>query len=84
MELTFFLRLVLKGTKVEVKDTTSSPFLRGSFIEVLLHSGMKSCDHINFFLDVDEVVKPILFLLSEQSAMVNCATLSIDGGFAAC
>lgn len=45
---------------------------------------VKSCSHAHLFKDVDEVVKPILFLLSEQSAMVNCAILPIDGGFAAC
>ena len=32
----------------------------------------------------EEVVKPILFLLSEQSSMINCVTMSVDGGFTAC
>lgn len=38
----------------------------------------------SLFSELDEVVQPILFLLSEQSSMINCATLSVDGGFAAC
>ncbi len=33
--------------------------------------------------EVDEIVNPILFLLSDQSAMVNGTTLPIDGGFLA-
>lgn len=36
------------------------------------------------FVELNEVVQPILFLLSEQSGMINCTTLSVDGGFAAC
>ena len=40
-----------------------------------------------FFListEVKDVVNPILFLLSDQSEMINCVTLPIDGGFLAC
>ena len=40
--------------------------------------------HITSISSEEEVVKPILFLLSEQSAMINCVTMSIDGGFSAC
>ena len=44
------------------------------------------CSECPLFVSAEEeeVVKPILFLLSEQSSMINCATMSIDGGFTAC
>lgn len=45
---------------------------------------MRSRIPLGRFAEEDEVVKPILFLLSEQSAMINCAVLPIDGGFSAC
>lgn len=35
------------------------------------------------FVEVKEVIDPILFLLSSQASMVNGITLPIDGGFAA-
>ncbi|XP_064405839.1 L-xylulose reductase-like [Halichondria panicea] len=35
------------------------------------------------FAEVEEIVNPILFLLSDQSSMVNGTTLPIDGGFLA-
>lgn len=35
------------------------------------------------FAEIDEVVGPILFLLSDNSSMVNGTTLPIDGGFLA-
>lgn len=35
------------------------------------------------FVGVDEVVGPIIFLLSDQSAMINGVMLPIDGGFVA-
>ena len=31
----------------------------------------------------EDVVKAILFLLSDSSSMINCETLLIDGGFCA-
>ena len=34
--------------------------------------------------EVKDVVNPILFLLSDQSEMINCTTLPVDGGFLAC
>ncbi|KAG8233906.1 hypothetical protein J437_LFUL005234 [Ladona fulva] len=36
------------------------------------------------FAEVHEVVDAILFLLSDKAAMINGATLPIDGGFLAC
>ena len=36
------------------------------------------------FAEVNEVVKPILFFLSDDSSMVNGDCLQIDGGFVAC
>ncbi|CAN9508715.1 unnamed protein product [Ophioblennius macclurei] len=36
------------------------------------------------FAEVEDVVNCILFLLSDQSAMVNGVTLPVDGGFLAC
>lgn len=36
------------------------------------------------YTEENEVVKPILFLLSEQSSMVNCVTMPVDGGLVAC
>ena len=47
-------------------------------------AGMLSRIPMGRFVEEDEVVKPILFLLSEQSAMVNCVTMPVDGGFVAC
>ena len=35
------------------------------------------------FAEVDEVVGPVLFLLSDDSAMVSGTTLPIDGGYLA-
>ena len=32
----------------------------------------------------EDVVNAIAFLLSDQSAMINCVTLPVDGGFLAC
>lgn len=39
---------------------------------------------MNRFVEVDEVVHPIIFLLSEYSSMINGVMLPIDGGFVAC
>ena len=36
------------------------------------------------FAEVEDVVNPILFLLSDKSAMVNCTKLPVDGGFRVC
>ena len=36
------------------------------------------------FCEVEDVVGPILYLLSDMSAMVNGTTNPIDGGFLAC
>jgi L-xylulose reductase len=35
------------------------------------------------FCEVDDVVGPVLFLLSGLSAMVNGVTIPVDGGFLA-
>ena len=35
------------------------------------------------FCEVEDVVGPVLFLLSDQSKMVNGITLPVDGGFLA-
>ena len=35
------------------------------------------------FAEVEEVVGPILFLLSDSSSMVNGTALPVDGGFLA-
>ena len=35
------------------------------------------------FCEVEDVVGPILFLLSDMSAMVNGITMPVDGGFLA-
>ena len=35
-------------------------------------------------LDVEDIVGTALFLLSDQSAMINCETLLVDGGYCAC
>jgi len=35
------------------------------------------------FCEVEDVVKPIMFLLSDDAAMVNGAMLPMDGGFLA-
>ncbi len=39
--------------------------------------------HVVRITEVEEIVNPILFLLSDQSSMVNGTTLPIDGGFLA-
>ncbi len=39
--------------------------------------------HVVHITEVEEIVNPILFLLSDQSSMVNGTTLPIDGGFLA-
>lgn len=44
---------------------------------------MLSRTPIGRFAEVDEVVKPILFLLSDQSSMINGIYMPIDGGFLA-
>ena len=36
------------------------------------------------FAEVEDVVNAILFLLSDDSAMINCTKLPVDGGFHAC
>lgn len=36
------------------------------------------------FAEVNEVVDPILYLLSNESSMINGAILSVDGGYTAC
>ena len=36
------------------------------------------------FLEIEDVVSAILFLLSEKSAMVNCENLMLDGGYHTC
>jgi len=36
------------------------------------------------FAEVDDVVRPIIYLLSDQSDMINGVQLPIDGGFLAC
>ncbi|CAL1680362.1 unnamed protein product [Lasius platythorax] len=36
------------------------------------------------FAEVDEVVDPIIYLLSDRSSMINGACLLVDGGFVAC
>lgn len=41
-------------------------------------------DPVSFPAEVEDVVNAIVFLLSDQSAMINCATLPVDGGFLAC
>lgn len=38
---------------------------------------------MNKFVEVDQVVKPIIFLLSNASAMINGTLMPIDGGFVA-
>ena len=37
-----------------------------------------------YFPEIDDVVSAILFLLSDKSAMVNCETLMLDGGYHVC
>jgi L-xylulose reductase len=36
------------------------------------------------FAEEEDVVRVILFLLSDGAAMINCETTLIDGGFTAC
>ena len=36
------------------------------------------------FAEVDEVVRPVLFLLSNDSSMINGCSIPIDGGFVNC
>ncbi len=35
------------------------------------------------YVEVNEVVEPIVYLLSDKSSMINGAVLPIDGGFLA-
>lgn len=41
-------------------------------------------NYISISVEVSDIVNPILFLLSDESAMINGAILPIDGGFTAC
>jgi len=34
-----------------------------------------------YVVDVDEVVDPVIYLLSDRSSMINGACLPVDGGF---
>ena len=36
-----------------------------------------------FLLDVEDIVGTALFFLSDQSALINCETLLVDGGYCA-
>lgn len=45
--------------------------------------GMMSKIPMGRFVEVDEAIDPILFLLSDRSSMINGALLPIDGGFLA-
>merc|ERR1719219_1020437 len=45
---------------------------------------MKARIPLGEFADPDDVVNGIIFLLSENSRMVNGAVLPVDGGFTAC
>ena len=42
---------------------------------------MKSKIPLDRFAEVDEVVRPVMFLLSKESSMVNASNMYIDGGF---
>ncbi|CAM4772405.1 unnamed protein product [Rotaria magnacalcarata] len=46
-------------------------------------AGMLSKIPLNRFAEVEDVVDPIIFLLSDKSQMINGAALPIDGGFLA-
>ncbi len=48
------------------------------YLKIALH-----VHHFCHITEVEEIVNPILFLLSDQSSMVNGTTLPIDGGFLA-
>ena len=36
-----------------------------------------------YFTEVEDVVRPVLYLLSDKSDMINGATLPVDGGLLA-
>ena len=42
------------------------------------------CVYTSHSTEEEDVVNAIAFLLSDQSAMINCVTLPVDGGFLAC
>ena len=39
---------------------------------------------LKHFTEVKDAVEPIMYLLSDKSAMVNGATFAVDGGWTAC
>ena len=43
----------------------------------------KYCSFI-YILEVEDVANTVLFLLSDNSAMINCETILVDGGYCAC
>jgi len=47
-------------------------------------AGMKAKIPLGKFAEVEDVIHPILFLLSDKSDMINGITLPVDGGFLAC
>ena len=36
------------------------------------------------FAEIDDVVNPVMFLLSDSSDMINGSLVAVDGGFLAC
>jgi L-xylulose reductase len=47
-------------------------------------ANMKAKIPMGKFAEVEDVIHPILFLLSDKSDMINGITLPVDGGFLAC
>lgn len=57
---------------------------RDNWSEPTKANALKSKIPLGRFVEVHEVIEPILFLLSSASSMINGITMPIDGGLVAC
>ncbi|MBN3280165.1 DER reductase, partial [Polyodon spathula] len=86
--LTKVMALELGPHKIRVNSVNPTVVMtamgRISWSDPMKAGPMMSRIPLGKFAEVEDVVNAILFLLSEQSAMITGATLPVDGGFLAC
>ena len=82
------MALELSGSGIKVNCVNPTVVLtdlgRAAWTDPVKAGPMKAKIPMGRFAEVEDVVQPILFLLSDDSQMVNGSNMYVDGGFVNC
>lgn len=82
----FSLELGSKGIRVNSVNPTVvlTEMSRKNWSDPAKAQALKNNIPLNRFAELNEVIDPIVYLLSDKSSFINGHSLPVDGGFSAC